>query len=411
MIQDIKDEVLDTSLQPDNNPRYTIKDNNGRIINDNVQIDLKTPVIQAPTPLNRATLANIQGDLYTQDRYNITTVKESGETITKTDNIFPNDWISEGSSSTNFYTADGWSLSASSSRAGYSADEAIDGIIAGSNYWGSEEEANPWLMIKSPLPLKILKLELEGLYIGGTDGTAIIQGSKNGSDWIDLSTALSGSTGSQEVTLKNTDWYYYYKINMTSPDSDSVQLQEIKTVQYLTKIYTHELSIPLKTYEKGKIVNVEFSSYGGNILFENSYLNINKLGNKKINGTIFAGEKYNLIYNGSSWDFTKPYKVIKGTYTGTATSSTLVTQTIALGATPKAVIVYSNAYKYSMVAIKDGGSFGTNTSNTSTNSEGDLAYKSGYGNISIVEGGFEVYSNRYQGTNADGQTYYYIAIF
>lgn len=56
---DIKDEVLDTSLQPDNNPRYTIKDNNGRVINDNVQIDLKTPVVTEGTPLNKATIERI----------------------------------------------------------------------------------------------------------------------------------------------------------------------------------------------------------------------------------------------------------------------------------------------------------------------------------------------------------------
>lgn len=71
MFQEFKDEVLDPSLQPDINPRYTIRDNNGKVISDNVQIDMKTPVVQNPTPLNRANIRNLQGDLYTQDRYNI----------------------------------------------------------------------------------------------------------------------------------------------------------------------------------------------------------------------------------------------------------------------------------------------------------------------------------------------------
>ena len=47
------DEVLDPSLQPDTNPRYTIKDNNGKVINDDVQIELKTPVVNNGTQLNR----------------------------------------------------------------------------------------------------------------------------------------------------------------------------------------------------------------------------------------------------------------------------------------------------------------------------------------------------------------------
>lgn len=81
MIQDIKDEVLDVSLQPDIEPRYTIKDNNGNILNDNVRIELKTPVIGNGTPLNRATMANLQGDLYTQDRYNVPTYSDKAMTL------------------------------------------------------------------------------------------------------------------------------------------------------------------------------------------------------------------------------------------------------------------------------------------------------------------------------------------
>ena len=53
------DEVLDPSLQPDTNPRYTIKDNNGKVINDDIQIELKTPVVNNGTPLNRAFFLDI----------------------------------------------------------------------------------------------------------------------------------------------------------------------------------------------------------------------------------------------------------------------------------------------------------------------------------------------------------------
>lgn len=80
MFQDFKDEVLDPSLQPDTNPRYTIKDNNGKVISDDVQIEMKTPVVQNPTPLNRANIRNLQADLYTQDRYS--TPSYSGTAMT-----------------------------------------------------------------------------------------------------------------------------------------------------------------------------------------------------------------------------------------------------------------------------------------------------------------------------------------
>lgn len=50
----VNDEMLDPSLQPDPNPRYTIRDNKGNIIHDNVQIEMKTPVVQNGTALNKA---------------------------------------------------------------------------------------------------------------------------------------------------------------------------------------------------------------------------------------------------------------------------------------------------------------------------------------------------------------------
>lgn len=54
MIQEFQDEVLDTSGQSDNNPRYRIRDNSGTILQDDVQISLKTPVTQEGTKLNKA---------------------------------------------------------------------------------------------------------------------------------------------------------------------------------------------------------------------------------------------------------------------------------------------------------------------------------------------------------------------
>ena len=71
MIQDILDEILESD------PRYTLKENNGNIIQDNVDIVLKTPVMQEGTPINRALFRNLQGDLYTQDRYNKVTAVDN----------------------------------------------------------------------------------------------------------------------------------------------------------------------------------------------------------------------------------------------------------------------------------------------------------------------------------------------
>lgn len=56
-MNNVVDEVLAGS------PRYTIKDDGGTTLYDNVQIDLKTQVTTAGTPLNKALFDSIQTDL------------------------------------------------------------------------------------------------------------------------------------------------------------------------------------------------------------------------------------------------------------------------------------------------------------------------------------------------------------
>lgn len=61
----VNDEILDPSLQPDSNPRYTIRDNSGKIISDNVQIEMKTPVVQNGTALNKAFFTKLYNTIMT----------------------------------------------------------------------------------------------------------------------------------------------------------------------------------------------------------------------------------------------------------------------------------------------------------------------------------------------------------
>ena len=62
----ITDEELNTTGQLDQDARYTIRDNNGNVIYDNIKIDLKTPVSVEGTPINKATLEGIQNDLMSE---------------------------------------------------------------------------------------------------------------------------------------------------------------------------------------------------------------------------------------------------------------------------------------------------------------------------------------------------------
>lgn len=71
MLQDILDEVIEGS------PRYNIQEAE----NGNKIIELANPVITIGTPINRALFRNLQGDLYTEDRYSSPTYNGNNLTL------------------------------------------------------------------------------------------------------------------------------------------------------------------------------------------------------------------------------------------------------------------------------------------------------------------------------------------
>ena len=48
---EFQDEILDTSGQSDNKPRYRIRDNNGTVLYDNVMLEVATPITQEGTEI------------------------------------------------------------------------------------------------------------------------------------------------------------------------------------------------------------------------------------------------------------------------------------------------------------------------------------------------------------------------
>lgn len=278
MIQEILDEVLDTSLQSDTNPRYTIKDNSGNIINDNVQIDLKTPVVTGGTPLNRATLANLQGDLYTQDRYNVPTITFGKVGGYIQGNLFPTNWA-EITTGTQYSSDNGTKIIASSYTPNYEAHKAFDG--ASNTRWRAnidlEGTQTHYMIVELPEAKKIRKI-----YIAMFNATTprissiIIKGSKDGSNYVALYD-IGANLGvedipASEITLNNIDYYKFYKIEIHGDASFGIGINEFECREYWEETgenkYINKLELPLTSYETGKIVNIEGNSY---ILAEGDY--------------------------------------------------------------------------------------------------------------------------------------------
>ena len=117
MIQDIKDRVPVNVLSNDA-IRYGIYDEQGNLLRYEY-IKREDEPIEIGTPINRALLSNIQGDLYTQDRYNEPVVTSNYFPVSyKTDKVLseeliegdciPKDWTFS-----NFYQANLTAISTS----------------------------------------------------------------------------------------------------------------------------------------------------------------------------------------------------------------------------------------------------------------------------------------------------------
>lgn len=299
MIQEILDEVLDTSLQPDVNPRYTIRDNNGRTIEDDVQIDLKTPVVQNPTPLNRATLNNMLGDLYTQDRYNIPTIiHDNSATIVKQEDLFSENtggWKAI-QTYTKYQSSKGYIVEGNQASSGNPVYDAFNETLG--SPWIAKSVDTAILTVTCPTLIKITKMEVSFLYHSG--GT--IEGSANGTEWINLYNITADMTTLQTVTLQNTNYYKYYRLKLSAEANNTkgIYVYLFDGVEYETD-YLFELDLPLTSYEVGKKLNLKGISYGGVDVFENPYININNLGAVQIMGTIKNNKYYNLVFDGLVW--------------------------------------------------------------------------------------------------------------
>ena len=438
MFQEFKDEVLDPSLQPDINPRYTIRDNNGKVISDDVQIEMKTPVVQNPTPLNRAVVGNIQGDLYTQDRFNSLEIKQrilEVDYITDivvretkhTGNCIPQSgWVSKTEGQYYVYTSNGWQISDNNiGTQTNNAAMAFDGDTT-TKFNAKNSTTLCTVTIDCPYPIKITKMKT---FLGTGKAqdfeSGLIRGYKDGA-WVTLyNYGTTYQTSLSEITITNPDYYDKYQVYISTDQLGWAYMAEVQVSEYYTAVfgvrdYYTNLNLPLTSYEKNKKISIEMSNKildGGNEgeyieTVSNPYLNINTLGEKKINGEIRHGQKYELIYNGESWDILG--KIISGTYTGNDATDVGSERSFSLGFRPKFLIMYGyqNAANYNMIFgfVTNEGFVGYNGSGA-----GEMKWASGYSIPAITDDGFQIsgknskVSNAFNGFNADSISYKYIA--
>ena len=256
MLQDIKDDVLAGE------PLYVIEGSDGTILQDNVKITQKTPVVEEATELNRATLANLQGDLYTQDRYNKLQVNltDTGEVKTQTYNLLSNMISKSTASCENEYVRVASSSVYSFSSSSTALLNAFDGNAGTSYQSGSKPYNIVDLIFKKPIKLTKIKLYANS---SGTLGRISIKGSIDGTQYIELYSSATYPSADDEIILQNTNFYKYYclEVLFSGTSTGYFYLNNFEVTEWIGSLFTEtcELNIPLSSYEENKILNVELN--------------------------------------------------------------------------------------------------------------------------------------------------------
>ena len=133
--------------------------------------------------------------------------------ITKAGNIFPSTWTQEVAYTK--YSANGYVLESSSAySSSNAAADACRGTANGSPWKSKGSTKEEWLKMVCPNPTKITKMKARITAFGNTSSfsKAIIQGSKDDTNWTDLHTVSAYQTSITEMDLNNTDYYTCYRI-------------------------------------------------------------------------------------------------------------------------------------------------------------------------------------------------------
>lgn len=110
------------------------------------------------------------------------------------------------------------------------------------NMYGGPTESDPaWWQIKSDKKLKITNIKIHNEVASPVNfGTAIWQGSNDGSDWVNLANITGTNTAgyTTTVSLNPSDGYYYHRLLITASlpsnyASSGVSIQEIELSGYI----------------------------------------------------------------------------------------------------------------------------------------------------------------------------------
>lgn len=248
------------------------------------------------TPLDKATFESIIQSRLTGRFYNVTpmlTLKNStGGTTTP---LPTSGWTLNGvaNASTGMYAV----YASSAINSTYSVEKAVDGKDDTS--WGSIEGTEHTYTIIFPIAVNIKQI---GLLLGRSGDTTginwVIQGSNNGTTWTNLYTSSTYNIDFTTYTLTTTGDFSQYRITFNVPHAPRIYITSLTIPEWEANSYSIDFisnGMPVD-WSIGQRVTIQIPTYAAFVVDGNTFNGV------KVNTILLSGRKYELTYNGSTFD-------------------------------------------------------------------------------------------------------------
>lgn len=225
--------------------------------------------------------------------YPVTVARNStGGTQQVTGNPIPTSgWIA----GTNKYVNDGYEI------AGTTFDNTLPNAVDGdsSSSYMPAYTASLWFYVKFPVAITVSKFKIWFDTSASTkDSTYVLQGSNSGSDWTTLSESFAEGPGLNERVLTTTGAYQYYRMLITMRTNSYPYLREFQVSEYTVTTFTNTFTLAnVSSFQTGQRVLVETPTTVNPVAVVSNTLN-----GKGIDTILQPGKRYELVYNGTTFN-------------------------------------------------------------------------------------------------------------
>lgn len=250
------------------------------------------------TPLDRATLMSIIHSRLTGRYYEPAVTRETDASLSGlTVSLIPTSgWVYD--TDNRYIARSGVFVVEASSDGNTDANRAADAF--GSSGWRSVGGLESWLKVYHSQALRVSKMRfaVEMQYTSRLTRLEI-QASTNGTTWQTLASYSSITADVlTEYTLANTGDYNYYRLFFTSNGSNRITVKNFQYSLYDVSMYVNSYALDSVPGEWTRGQRLMLYIPATNVLaVTNNYLN-----GVKINTILQSGKRYELRYNGTSFD-------------------------------------------------------------------------------------------------------------